>query len=90
MSDPSFRSMSVAEFVDASGAKSPTPGGGSVAGVVGAGAAEGTGGVGADFGVFVPGEGEEGGEERVEQVLVAWHGMLCPSVRASGCGGGKR
>lgn len=36
MSDPSFRSMSVAEFVDASGDKSPTPGGGSVAGVVGA------------------------------------------------------
>lgn len=36
MSDPSFRAMSVAEFVDASGAKSPTPGGGSVAGVVGA------------------------------------------------------
>ena len=36
MSQSSFRTMSVAEFVDASGAKSPTPGGGSVAGVVGA------------------------------------------------------
>lgn len=36
MSQPSFRSMTVAEFVDCAGAKSPTPGGGSVAGLVGA------------------------------------------------------
>jgi formiminotetrahydrofolate cyclodeaminase len=35
MSDPSFRAMTVADFVERTGAKSPTPGGGSVAGVVG-------------------------------------------------------
>jgi hypothetical protein len=36
MSEPSFRSLTLAQFIESTGAKSPTPGGGAVAGLAGA------------------------------------------------------